>query len=147
MARLIKADPATSQTGRWIMGGMYGPRQYNWAQCAYCGRAGEECKRAVCLLCETPQCFKNGAGDGTCSICGYGWLPGWSRASGRTCGYKGCEDEAIADVPRVKRACAGHIDRVKVQVYGHSTPLREVIAQAIAERDAGRSPMMWRFVA
>lgn len=88
--------------------------------CPYCNRWGEECKPAQCEGCGTWQCFGNGTGNGRCKVCLYGHLSGWSKGflGGKTCGYKGCDREAVFfGVPRVKRCCAECASRVKIAIY------------------------------
>lgn len=102
-----------SATARWSIGGY--ARQYSWPQCRYCGRAqSHDCQRVECMLCGTAQCFGNGSGNGSCAICHHGYLPGWSRIGRTTCGYAGCDHEAIANA-RKRPVCIAHAERVKVQ--------------------------------
>lgn len=98
---------------RWSLGGY--ARVYSWPQCRYCGCAqGHDCPRVQCLLCGTAQCFGNGSGNGQCSICHHGYLPGWSRSVYvKQCGYAGCESEAVA-IARRKPVCLAHAGRIKV---------------------------------
>jgi hypothetical protein len=137
------SDNATVARGRWVRGGYYGGRRYNWPQCTYCGRAGTDCPAVECLLCGSRQCHGNGSGDGCCAVCYYGYLPGWSRSSEpKDCGYKSCDKDAIAKAPRVKRVCADHADRVKVL----KMTLTEYVAEQVAVRDSGKGWQRWRFV-
>lgn len=132
---------------RWVYGGRYATRSYPWPQCRYCGRAqNHDCKIATCDLCGSPQCFGNGSGDGTCNVCFYGYLPGWSGYSSRTCGYKGCNKHAIAKAPRVKDVCKDHAPRVKIRLSGRSVTLPEYVAEQIAHRDSGKGWQSWRLV-
>lgn len=135
----------TTTTARWVMNGYYGGRRYDWAQCRYCGRAGQDCAAAVCLLCGTRQCFGNGSAGGTCAVCLHGWIPGWSRggtAESKQCGYRGCELDAVANVPRVKRACIEHVKRARA---GRMS-LPDYVAYQIKARDAGKWWQNWRLV-
>lgn len=77
-------------------------------------------------------------------MCLYGWLPGWSRglAVERQCGYKGCGNDAIATAPRVKRVCAEHVTRIKV----NGKSLGEHVITETEARDAGKGWQRWRWV-
>lgn len=76
-------------------------RIYDFSTCRLCGTAygvvkpEVECKASICKLCGTKQCLVNGLGHGTCSVCLYGLLPGWSGNETK-CRYKGCNKEAVA---------------------------------------------------
>lgn len=135
----------TLASPRWVYTGPYGGRRYNWAQCRFCGRAGQhDCVPAACLLCESVQCNDKD----TCRVGLYGWMPGWYRGHGRriTCGYKGCERQPVANAPRVRQVCAEHVTRVKVRCMGGWVPLLECVADRIAHRDSGDGWERFRFV-
>ena len=81
-------------------------------QCAACGtfygNYGQACcPVTTCKLCEAPQCMGNGMGNGQCSICFSGLLPGWSGSEG-TCGYKNCGKPAVARGRGRKYVCHAH---------------------------------------
>lgn len=86
--------------------------------CQFCGRWGnEDCKAVACLGCGTVQCFGNGGARGTCSVCHYGILPGWS-GSDCQCKYAGCKDKAaFLYAPRKGSVCARHANQCKVTTY------------------------------
>lgn len=100
--------------------------------CPWCHRGSQGPHRlAVCLACSTPQCSANPS----CVACLHGWLPGWSRGyqwdGDRNvvdrCGYKKCDQPAVADAARVGRVCAAHLDRAKE----NGRPLADVIAENV----------------
>jgi hypothetical protein len=131
------------------MRGPYGGRRYDWAQCRYCGRAQNgDCRPVACLLCSTVQCHGNGSGNGCCSVCHYGYLPGWSRTPEReTCGYQSCEDSAVARVPRVGRACPFHTHQATIRFGGRTITMLDWMIERVAERDAGRPEWArWTFL-
>jgi hypothetical protein len=84
------------------------------ANCQLCGtRWGSSPKRrcpaVTCLACGTTQCMVNGLSNGTCAICFYGILPGWG-GSDQTCGHKGCQQKAVAQVGgHVQYKCRHHL--------------------------------------
>lgn len=89
---------------------------------------GRTCVQVRCLACGAEQCHSRGAGRGTCSVCHYGMLPGWSGnnnpdqpgrhlSSVRTdvlCQYKGCGVMAVyTSLPGPKdKACKTHGDAI-----------------------------------
>jgi hypothetical protein len=86
---------------------------YSWAQCRFCGRAGQDCPPAACLLCGTIQCFGNGSAQGTCSVCYHGYIPGGGRSYHDRCGKKRCDEPAASKAPRVGQVCVGHAATTK----------------------------------
>jgi len=106
--------------------------------CPHCNRWGDECKPAQCEGCGTWQCFSNG----TCKVCLYGHLSGWSKGfmDGKTCGYKGCDREAVFfGLPRVKRCCAECAPRVKIRIgFGQNreTEPLDVFVRRMADPNA-----------
>lgn len=136
---------ATTDLGRWTYGDRFTPGP---DFCRYCGAFGQDCRPVECMACDSRQCLGNGSGRGTCSVCHYGWLPGWSHSVYvTTCGYKGCEGATVAYAPRVGRVCAEHLDRAKVRDGGPMRTLREYIAERVAHRDSGKGWERWRWVA
>ncbi len=112
--------------------------------CSHCGRWGNDCTIAVCNGCGVPQCHGNGGRAGSCRVCGYGHLEGWSRGLGLNasrCGYKGCDGEAvfIDRVPRVGRCCRKCWDRPKISLTGRKVTLREYVIERV-KADA------WRYI-
>lgn len=107
--------------------------------CPFCGTmAGQggrhiPCQPAECMLCGTVQCFENGP---SCSVCHYGFIPGWSRTSGQQCGYAGCTAEAVARVPGKKLACMAHARR----------KIGDKVDACIAVRDGGKGWQRWKFL-
>ena len=136
------AELAALNAGRWVYQGYYGGRQYNWAQCRYCGRGGADCQPVACMLCASVQCQGNGT---ECHVCHFGWLPGWSRGylqEHKLCGYAHCDAPAVATL-RKRRACMAHAMRVKVS----GQLLAEYVAERLAHRDSGKGWERFRFVA
>ena len=94
--------------------------------CRLCGscygvESDGKCRPTTCLACGSVQCMSNGLSNGTCSICYHGLLPGWS-GNDQKCGYKGCEEKAVARAPRGKKfCCAKHFQRA----HGH--PVEEYL--------------------
>ncbi len=92
-------------------------RVYDNSHCLYCGvncgicqGEARACRVSTCLACGTEQCSSNGLGNGQCSVCYVGLLPGWSgSASGQACSYKGCTSFAVARGRGRKRICADHL--------------------------------------
>ena len=89
-------------------------------QCAACGTFWGDygqacCPVTTCRLCETPQCMGNGLGNGQCSICLSGLLPGWSGSEG-TCNYKNCGQSAVARGRGRKYVCYGHAEHQRLLV-------------------------------
>jgi len=83
--------------------------------CAYCNRWGSTCAVATCLGCGTSQCFSNGGASGSCSVCHYGILPGWSGSDGN-CSYAGCKNKGAFAYVRGKRyVCLEHAKRAKIR--------------------------------
>lgn len=62
----------------------------------------------LCIACGTPVCACEGIGRGQCPVCYRGLLTGYSGAGNRRCGYKGCNNLAVASSPRVGYACYHH---------------------------------------
>jgi hypothetical protein len=106
--------------------------------CSYCGTAWGQrnatgyCEKTVCLACETPQCMGNGLARGQCGFCYHGILPGWS-GSNRPCGYKGCEERAVAACSRVRYACAAHIASRQPDVQRAIDNARAAYSAALAK--------------
>jgi hypothetical protein len=127
---------------RWVHGGYHGPSLWSLEHgCPCCGSMygnGQKhipCEPVACMLCGSVQCHGNGLGNGCCSVCLYGFLPGWSGTSGRQCGYAHCTEPAIAIVPGKKLACMAHAMRkvgAKVQ-------------ESLALRDSGKGWQCWTF--
>lgn len=137
---------ASTLTARWSLGGY--ARQYPWPQCLYCGRAqSHDCQVATCLLCGTALCFGRGH---DCSVCHYGFIPGWSRSSyERECGRKGCDRLAVAKAPRVKQVCVEHAKTTKLRLVGRTIVLSDYVAERLALRDAGKLAVgytRWQYV-
>lgn len=85
-------------------------------QCRYCGTfwgGAGDCKATVCMACGASQCMGNGLGNGQCSLCYVGLLPGWSGSDG-TCTYKGCGSLAVARGRGRKKICAVHAAHQKI---------------------------------
>ncbi|MDO8611103.1 MAG: hypothetical protein Q7R95_11310 [bacterium] len=89
-------------------------RIYDFSTCNLCGDAYGVIKPEIqhrattCLLCGTRQCMGNGLGNGCCSICYHGLLPGWSGSEG-ICSYKNCGKVAVARGKQGKRyVCLEH---------------------------------------
>lgn len=113
------------------------------ASCAWCSRGTQGThERVLCLACEVPQC----KASTTCRACIRGWLPGWSRGMGRPehklCGYKGCDNPAVADAPRVGRVCQPHLTRVKA----HGRTLLDLMVEDVdhAINHTGGYSTQWR---
>lgn len=82
------------------------------------------CMQVRCLACGAEQCHSHGRGHGTCSVCYFGMLLGWSGNNnpdqpGRysssvrvdvLCAYKGCDAMAVyTSLPGAKgKACKAH---------------------------------------
>lgn len=97
----IRKDRRVSQDSHCqLCGGCYG----------ICSNEPRVHKPATCKACGTPQCWTNGLSRGTCSVCLVGLLDSFSGHN-KKCGYKGCENEAVALAPRVGRACKDHLTR------------------------------------
>lgn len=88
---------------------------------------GKTCEQVKCLACGAEQCHSHGSTRGTCSVCTYGMIPGWSGnnnpdqpgryrpACVRTdvlCEYAGCDEMAVYTcLPGPKnKACKSHGD-------------------------------------
>jgi hypothetical protein len=99
-----------------------------WGQPDHGDRA---CDVATCMLCQSPQCMGYGLGNGTCAICLYGLLPGWS-GNDRKCGYAGCGNKAVARAPRIGYVCMEHTRRVKI---GKLDTLAEYVVRHLEARD------------
>lgn len=70
-----------------------------------------ECRPTTCLWCGSRQCMSNGLGNGTCSICFHGLLPGWSGTEGKICSFKNCNQPAIARGRQGKKyVCKDHVE-------------------------------------
>lgn len=65
------------------------------------------CDQVCCSACGAEQCHSNGGARGTCRVCYFGRLPGWSLMSHpSTCVYKGCTEPAVyAYLPGSKSDC------------------------------------------
>jgi hypothetical protein len=76
----------------------------------------------------------NGLARGTCGVCLFGMLSGWSGSHGRACAYKGCKHEAVfRGAPRKNLVCMEHASRLKMGV-GSNRTLTEAMAEYVAER-------------
>jgi hypothetical protein len=117
-------------------GVQYDRYDYMNSQCRYCGGAcpggaavGAH-PRTACMACGTPQCDRGR----TCLVCVAGWLrTTWNHST--TCGYKDCDGAAVADAPRVRQVCLGHLDRPTRRWRGQAVTLAEDIAARLARRD------------
>lgn len=101
--------------------------------CSFCGRWGRDCEPATCLGCGATQCHGNGGARGTCAVCHFGILPGWS-GSDRACAYKGCSNRAaFRYVPRVGDVCSSCASRAKLARAG--SPGRTGVRGSITLRE------------
>lgn len=102
--------------------------------CARCRSAVCDGRTVSCLGCGTTQCHGNGLGKGSCSVCHFGILPGWSSWDKR-CGYKGCGNRAAFHyVPgTVKYVCHDHATRPKVGVTGGKLTLADYTRKHVAD--------------
>lgn len=103
-------------------------------QCQRCQSHACDGRTATCLGCATTQCHGNGLGKGSCSVCLFGILPGWSGWI-QTCGYKGCElQAAFHDVPgSVKRVCHYHATRPKISAFNVKVTLAEYVTRLLTQ--------------
>ncbi|MEU4575953.1 hypothetical protein [Nonomuraea sp. NPDC023979] len=125
-----------ANVGRW---GKPGPHRPNC--CRYCGRFGRDCQRAVCLACDTPQCW-----DSACAVCLVGLFTTRNflgPAEDLVCGYR-CTNLAVARVPRVGYACRTCLPRPARRWNGESLRLADEIAQRVAELGQTRDIPGWR---
>jgi hypothetical protein len=78
-----------------------------------------QCEQVACLACGAVQCMGNGSCRGTCAICYFGMLPGWSgNDQGRPCAYKGCANKIVSRyAPRKGRVCLEHLNRILGTAY------------------------------
>ena len=83
------------------------------AHCLICGGSYGICsgerrahRPSKCLACGSLQCWTHGLGHDTCGICLVGLLDAFSP---QRCRYKGCTQEAVAEVPRKGFACSLHL--------------------------------------
>ena len=110
---------------------------YPWAQCRFCGIAGNDCPRSVCLACDTIQCQQSSR----CRVCRYGVIAGYAVSPDkkgryqRTCGYVGCVGPRAAEAPRVGWVCIDHLARPNLKVGGETVSLAEHIRRRVAIRD------------
>lgn len=118
---------------RWVRKDV---RIYDFSHCKACGVAcgdakthGGYCSVTTCLACGSPQCMQAGGSNGQCGICYHGLLVGWSGWK-KVCGYKGCNEQAVAAVPGKRYACKEHLARRGTDA---------LIAKYLAER-----PAHWR---
>uniref|UniRef100_UPI003F499BF0 hypothetical protein n=1 Tax=Nonomuraea sp. CA-251285 TaxID=3240002 RepID=UPI003F499BF0 len=129
---------ATASTGRWGKPGPHSP-----GACRYCGsRTGDPCQRAVCLACDTPQCWGL---SGKCRVCLVGLFTDTNHSHGGTltCGYK-CDNPAVAEVPRVLHACRFCLPRVTRRWQGRTIRLADEIAAAVATLGQSRGVPQYR---
>lgn len=103
-------------------------------QCQRCSSFACDGRTVACLGCGVVQCHGNGLGKGSCGVCGYGILPGWSSWR-QTCGYKGCELQAAFHyVPgSVKNVCHYHATRPKISAFNTKVTLAEYITRQVAQ--------------
>jgi hypothetical protein len=86
-------------------------------QCFLCGTrygisgADNACNASTCLACGTRQCHPGLRAE--CHVCYVGLLAGTTY---RSCGYAKCGQRAVAHAPRVGFACAGHLQRAKIDL-------------------------------
>lgn len=105
--------------------------------CERCSSAVCDGRVVTCLGCGVVQCHGNGLRNGSCSVCHFGILPGWSSWR-KQCGYKGCDKPAAFHyVPgNVKTVCHDHATRPKITIYprnhGERIPLAEYISRGLA---------------
>lgn len=135
MIGLLTAPP--TPTGRFRMANV---RPHRWPSCRYCGRAqANDCARAQCLACGNYVCHGGGS---TCPLCFFGLIPGWSGVGQRVCGYKECDNKAVARAPRVGFVCLTHTHRAK---DGRGT-VAENINRAVHEAIQAKPPynVRWR---
>lgn len=84
--------------------------------CNRCSSGVCDGRTVSCLGCGTEQCHMNGLARGSCSVCHFGILPGWSGWR-QTCGYKGCDKPAAfhhvpGSVKTVCHDCAATRERI-----------------------------------
>lgn len=106
--------------------------------CPFCqtwSPGGAPCKITTCLGCGARQCMSHGLRSGTCGICYYGHLEGWSWGlNGRPkCGCAKCANPAVfVGVPRVNACCADCVHRVKIS---KTETLRDLLGSSrVAQR-------------
>jgi hypothetical protein len=94
--------------------------------CVYCGThwgndkdqyGRRACAAATCLACGSKQCMGNGAGNGQCSVCYIGLLPGWSGSTAQ-CQRARCTEQAVKIV-RKRKVCATHGGPTPVELSSH----------------------------
>lgn len=84
---------------------------YCGAHCGICKGEARACRVTTCVACGSDQCMSNGLGNGQCSVCYVGLLPGWSRFE-RPCRYSGCKAQAVAQDGKWS-VCAVHLEKRK----------------------------------
>lgn len=106
----------------------------------YCARCNSACcdgRTVACLGCGVVQCHGNGHRNGSCSVCHFGILPGWSSWR-KQCGYKGCSEvAAFHNIPgSVKAVCHKHASRPKITIYPRNRseriPLTEYVSRGLS---------------
>ena len=107
--------------------------------CPHCRsrREGGPCRVTRCLGCGTRQCMSHGLARGTCAVCYYGHLEGWSWGlKGRPeCGYKKCKNPAVfVNVPRIQACCEECASRPKIMTKEGRLPLKDAVALFVQER-------------
>lgn len=97
--------------------------------CAACGwfgaLGGPYHSTSECLACGTVQC--EGLRS-TCSVCLVGLF---KRMTVVPCGYARCTNPAVAEAPRVKRVCHGHMYRAK---YGRGLTVAQLVVSNLDDR-------------
>lgn len=125
------AGPGDSRWGRQA-------RRYEYmsGQCRYCGthcpgkaHSVTAHPRAECLACGTPQCDKGSR----CVVCMIGFVGRVPYGMSTACGYAQCSKPAVAEAPRVHRACAYHLS----QARSRGTTLADDIASSVRLRELG----------
>lgn len=84
------------------------------AICVLCGATGgvrteqRRCRPTACQLCGTKLCMSHGARDGTCPVCRYGYLRGWTHLGRESCTVDGCGGRAVGALENGERVCREH---------------------------------------
>lgn len=106
--------------------------------CPCCGsmRGRGPCEVSVCRACGSHVCHSYGGANGSCPVCLFGLILGWSGAETMPCGYKGCADKAVARAPRVGACCARHLGKASVSLPRGRVTLAEYVAEQLRQRSA-----------